>query len=172
VFPKFNLLFTIIFALDVLFKVTGLGFFDYIRDKMNIFDLLVVLLSLIEILFLDSSSFSAFRSVRIFRTFRVLRVTRLIRSLDYMQVIIHVLGDSLQDFFYISLLLLLFVYIYSLLGMQLFGGKFNFAQSDIRNNFDSFGNAFISVFQVTFRGKRPIAIIDLYKIAFNKENSV
>ena len=53
---------------------------EYVKDRMNIFDAIIVMLSLIEI-FIGSggSAISAFRSIRIFRIFRVLRVTRLIR---------------------------------------------------------------------------------------------
>jgi hypothetical protein len=87
---RFNFAFTIIFTIDMSFKLLGLGFVEYLRDKMNIFDAIIVILSLIELaIFGDGggSAISAFRSVRIFRTFRVLRVTRLIRSLEYMRII-------------------------------------------------------------------------------------
>jgi hypothetical protein len=57
---------------------------------MNIFDGLIVALSMVEIFFLSggNKAFSAFRTIRIFRTFRVLRVTKLLRALAFMQVII------------------------------------------------------------------------------------
>ena len=57
---------------------------------MNIFDGLIVLLSIFETVFLSggNKAVSAFRAVRIFRTFRVLRVTRLLRSLEFMAKII------------------------------------------------------------------------------------
>lgn len=78
-----NYIFTIIFAADMFLKVLGEGISTYVSDKMNIFDALIVNLSLFEMIFLtgSGSSFSAFRAVRILRVFRVLRVTRLIRSL-------------------------------------------------------------------------------------------
>lgn len=62
----------------------GMGVVEYLKDRMNIFDSIIVSLSLIELFIFGSgggSAISAFRSVRIFRTFRVLRVTRLVRSL-------------------------------------------------------------------------------------------
>ena len=60
---------------------------------------------------------------------------------------------SMGSFAYLALLLLLFCFIYSLLGMQIFGGKFNFINEDgyvevPRANYDSFNNAFITVFNV------------------------
>lgn len=80
---QFNFSFTIIFTIDMGLKLVGMGLVDYLRDKMNIFDGLVVTLSLVELAIgSGGSAISAFRSVRIFRTFRVLRVTRLIRSMQ------------------------------------------------------------------------------------------
>lgn len=77
----FNFAFTILFTVDMASKLIGMGIVDYVRDKMNIFDAIIVILSLIELIFIGDgkSTLSAFRSVRIFRAFRVLRVTRLIR---------------------------------------------------------------------------------------------
>lgn len=120
-------------------KMFGMGIPEYIRDKMNVFDTIIVILSLVEAFVFGggtgNSAISAFRSVRIFRIFRVLRVTRLIRQLRYMQVIMEVIGKALEDFMYIFFLLILFNYIYALLGMQIFGGKFNFVEATRMSNF-------------------------------------
>lgn len=51
-----------------------------------------------------------------------------------------------------SLLLLLFLFliIFALLGMQLFGGKFNFDETQTkRSTFDAFPQALLTCFQVT-----------------------
>jgi hypothetical protein len=45
-------------------------------------------------------------------------------------------------------MLALFIFMYAILGMQLFGGKFNFDEGVPRQNFDSLTWAFISVFQM------------------------
>ena len=65
-----------------------------------------------------------------------------------LKVIIAVISKSISTFMYIALLLLLFIFIYSLLGMQFFGGKFNFSDSPSRQNFDSFLNSALTVFQI------------------------
>lgn len=117
---QFNVSFTIIFTVDMGLKIIGMGLIEYLRDKMNIFDCSIVILSLSELVIFGSgggSAISAFRSVRIFRTFRVLRVTRLIRSLHYMKIIMDVIINNITSFVYILLLLMLFLYIYALLGM-------------------------------------------------------
>ena len=109
-------------------KLIALGR-DYLLDKINIFDGLIVTLSLVELTILGGSgkgsSLQAFRAVRIFRVFRVLRVTRLIRSLRFMTVILDVISRTMQSFIYIFLLMILFLYIFTLLGMSLFGGSLN-----------------------------------------------
>jgi hypothetical protein len=92
------------------------------RDKINIFDACLVTISLIEY-FLnsgDNSGFSAFRALRIFK---VLRVTRLIRSLKYMRVIMRVLSATIGSALYVGILLLLFIFVYSILGMNLYANK-------------------------------------------------
>lgn len=55
-----------------------------------------------------------------------------------------------------SLLLLLFLFliIFALLGMQLFGGKFNFDETQMkRSTFDSFPQALLTCFQVIYISK-------------------
>ena len=187
---KFNLSFTIIFTVEMVLKLYGLGLSNYFREKMNIFDFLIVILSLVEIIVFGqntNSGFSAFRTVRLFRILRVLRVTRLIRSLQYMRFIIKVIGNSIDDFVYIALLLLLFLYIYTLLGMQIFGGQFKFerkneifenSHDNTRQNFDNFFNSFKSVFQIMtienwqeimflcFRSRAPKAFTILFLITW------
>jgi hypothetical protein len=152
VFTNLNLAFTIVFGAEMFFKLIGLGIKNYLMDRMNYLDGSVVILSIVELAFLSNSggSLSAFRAVRIFRTFRVLRVARLLKSMQSMQVIIGVIGRSISSFVYLALLLLLFIFIYSLMGMQLFGGIYNdhWEEEKPRANFDTFGAAFLTVFQV------------------------
>ena len=133
---------------------------------MNLFDALIVILSLVDWIFSangKSKKLSAFRAIRLLRTFRVLRVTKLLRSLAYMKIIIGVIVRSLKKFIYIALLLLLLIFIYSLLGMQLFGGKFNYADNKgdnrLREDFDSFVDAFVTVFQVMTQENWPDLLI-------------
>lgn len=48
------------------------------------------------------------------------------------------------------LLLFLFIIIFALLGMQLFGGRFSFDETQTkRSTFDTFPQALLTVFQVT-----------------------
>jgi hypothetical protein len=152
--------FTVIFTTEMAFKLYGLGPRKYVGDFFNIFDAFVVMISLVEVVInamnsSDQSSggkanntASAFRAVRIFRIFRVLRVTRLLRSLHFMKVIIEVVKSTLEQFVYIAVLMFLFVFIFTLLGTQIFGGNFTFKKDYeyVRYNFDSFETAFYTSF--------------------------
>lgn len=56
---------------------------------------------------------------------------------------------SLKSIVSLLLLLFLFILIFALLGMQLFGGTFNFEFGTPASNFDSFSIAMLTVFQVS-----------------------
>ena len=114
-------MFTYIFIGEMSSKLIAIGPSKYLKDKMNWLDGGVVSLSIIEILMTviggGGGNLSAFRTVRVFRTFRVLRVARLLRALKSMQVILAVIQRSASSFLYITLLMFVFIFIYTLLGM-------------------------------------------------------
>jgi len=58
--------------------------------------------------------------------------------------------NSVRSIASLLLLLFLFIVIFALLGMQLFGGGFNFSapRDKPRSNFDSFWQSLLTVFQV------------------------
>lgn len=62
--------------------------------------------------------------------------------------------NSVRSIASLLLLLFLFIIVFALLGMQLFGGKFDFEDMKVRRStFDNFPQALISVFQVWGCGK-------------------
>jgi hypothetical protein len=110
-FTDMNLVFTSIFIAELVFKVYGYGPKRYVKDAFNVFDAVVVALSIVELIINSLSSggggTSGFRAVRIFRIFRVFRVTRLLRSLRFMRIIIEVMKNTAEQFGYMVLLLFL-----------------------------------------------------------------
>lgn len=150
-----NIVFTAIFFFEFLLKIIAIGFKTYSKDLFNIFDAIIVLLSLVEVgvnFFTtdntSGSALSAFRALRILRSFRVLRVTRILRSIKFMKVIVAVVAETAEQFLYVAFLLLLFLFIYALLGMQIFGGTFPSDKRLPRTNFDSFVWSFVTLFQL------------------------
>ena len=182
----YNEIFTWIFIAEMILKLLAIGPGKYVSQPMNLLDGACVLISVVEIVigFASGSdgggqSLSAFRTVRVFRTFRVLRVARLLRFMRSMAVIVGVITRSLQSFFYIMVLMLLFVFIFALLGMQIFGGYYDFGEDfKARTNFDSFWIAYVSVFQVltmenwhinmyeSMRTSNPKVVTGIYYIAW------
>ena len=134
-------------------KLLAIGPKKYVAEPMNILDGTCVLLSVVELTIgamndeEGGGSLSAFRTVRVFRTFRVLRVARLSRFLKSMATIVGVITRTIGQFFYIIILLLLFDFIFALLGMQIFGGQYDFGDElKSRANYDSFWIAYVTVF--------------------------
>lgn len=148
----FNDYFTWVFIVEMAFKVVAMGVPKYCGDVMNLLDGGVVIISIFEIIYTSMAAgnmdLKAFSTIRMFRTFRVFRIARLLRGLESMQTIIGVIARSYQSFIYITLLMTVFIFIFSLLGMQLFGGKFNYPDGLPRGNYDSFSIAAITVFQI------------------------
>ena len=154
-----NIFFTCFFVAEMVIKLLGLGFKEYTRDHFNIFDALVVVLSLIDMIVVsitdrdDTPALSAFRGVRL------LRVFKLARSWSSFREILVQIWVTLKDISTFSVLLLMFMLIFTLLGMELFGHKIRFQddlpvdpESDIglalRPNFDNLGMGFTSIFAV------------------------
>lgn len=65
--------------------------------------------------------------------------------------------NSIRSIASLLLLLFLFIIIFALLGMQLFGGRYDFEDTEVRrSNFDNFPQALISVFQVGALSVMPV----------------
>ena len=149
----YNSIFTWIFIVEMGLKLLAIGPKKYVQEPMNLLDGACVLISIVELAIAAAAGseggggLSAFRTVRVFRTFRVLRVARLLRFMRSMAVIVGVITRSISSFAYIMVLLLLFVFIFALLGMQIFGGYYDFGDElKARANYDSFWIAYVSVF--------------------------
>ncbi len=131
-----------IFVVELLMKliVYRLHFF---RDGWNLFDLLIVIISL----FSDLSFFSVFRIFRIFRVMRSLRALkslrgfRLVSGLKELRLIVEAIGRSIPGIFWSGILLMLVYYIFSIMGTTLFGAEFP-------DWFGSIGRSFYTLFQV------------------------
>ncbi|CAD8184566.1 unnamed protein product [Paramecium pentaurelia] len=146
----FNLAFTIIFIIELGFKLIGLGIKRYIQDKFNIFDAFIVGISLYEVIMNQEnggkSGFSALRSLRIFRALRVLRISKLIRSLKFMGFLLKVLGNAFEQILWMFILMLFFLYTFTILGFSLFQGQIS--DKNYRYTFNSFIISFETVFQL------------------------
>ncbi|XP_067128742.1 voltage-dependent T-type calcium channel subunit alpha-1G-like isoform X2 [Centruroides vittatus] len=142
-----NVIFTVIFALEMLLKVLAEGVFDYISSGFNVLDGAIVILSIVE---LCQSSGSGLSVLRTFRLLRILKLVRFMPALRRQLVVMLRTIDNVAVFF---ALLILFIFIFSILGMNLFGCRFCKKIGDgsmqcERKNFDSLLWAIVTVFQI------------------------
>ena len=119
---KLNDFFTWAFVAEMVIKLIGLGFKEYARDSFNLFDALIVILSIVDIVLTSAtSSDSQGGTLSAFRGVRLLRVFKLARSWDSFRVILAKIIVTIKDVSTFSILLLMFMFIFTLLGMELFG---------------------------------------------------
>ena len=144
-----NIFFVALFTLEMFLKMYSLGFQGYFVSLFNRFDCFVVIGSIVEMLLtnlevMPALGISVLRCVRLLRVFKVTKYWRSLSNL------VASLLNSIQSIASLLLLLFLFIVIFALLGMQVFGGKFNFNATEYkkRSNFDSFWQSLLTVFQV------------------------
>ncbi|XP_077545779.1 muscle calcium channel subunit alpha-1-like isoform X3 [Haemaphysalis longicornis] len=143
-----NMFFVVLFTLEMLLKLYSLGFQGYFVSLFNRFDCFVVISSILETVFtytdiMPPLGVSVLRCVRLLRIFKVTKYWASLRNL------VASLINSMRSIASLLLLLFLFIVIFALLGMQVFGGKFNRPYTDKpRSNFDTFWQALLTVFQI------------------------
>ncbi|XP_068606816.1 voltage-dependent T-type calcium channel subunit alpha-1H-like [Brachionichthys hirsutus] len=142
-----NMVFTSLFSLEMLLKLLALGLFGYIKNPYNGFDSIIVIISVWEL------AGEAEGGLSVLRTFRLLRVLKLVRFLPALRRQLVVLMKTMDNVATFSMLLMLFIFIFSILGMHLFGCKFGLRQGSgdtlpDRKNFDSLLWATVTVFQI------------------------
>ena len=149
----------------MLLKICAYGLFDYIKNAYNLFDSVIVCISVWELIrhvlssgqvtanTVDIEAASASSGVSVLRTFRLLRILKLVRFMPALRRQLVVMLKTIDNVATFFSLLCLFIFIFSILGMNLFGCKFCSQASDgtklcERKNFDSLLWAIITVFQV------------------------
>ncbi|XP_035512807.1 dihydropyridine-sensitive L-type skeletal muscle calcium channel subunit alpha-1-like [Morone saxatilis] len=138
----------VLFIIEMFVKMYALGPRAYFMSLFNRFDFFVVLCGILEMIMFSAGAVAplGFSVLRCIRLLRILKVTKYWTSLSNL---VASLLNSVRSIASLLLLLFLFIVIFSLLGMQVFGGKFNFTDHrPRRSNFDNFPQALISVFQI------------------------
>ena len=143
-----NNVLTLLFAGEVALKLLAYSASEFWGDAFNIFDAVVVAAGLFELVSDIGHSVSVFRAFRIFKIFRVLKVLRVVSFLAPLKTVSRVIVRTLGGLVGILILNFMFVFIFSVLGMQLFGGKLGRGDDRPRWNFDTFFMAFTTTFQI------------------------
>ncbi|XP_046908927.2 voltage-dependent calcium channel type A subunit alpha-1 isoform X7 [Dermatophagoides farinae] len=135
-----------LFNCEMLIKMYALGLKEYFSSAFNRFDCMVIIGSIFEVIWSEfkggSFGFSVLRALRLLRIFKVTKYWSSLRNL-----VISLLA-SMRSIISLLFLLFLFILIFALLGMQLFGGAFNFEDETPAANFNTFAIALLTVFQI------------------------
>ena len=124
-------------------KKTGLGPKLYFADGVNRFDFTIVVTSILEYVFLAGTGFTAIRALRL------LRVFRLLGHFETMKLLLSLVLESMNEVSYLSLILLIFVFMFASLGMSLYGGSLeSYDEAHGRWTFSTFWWTMLTVFQV------------------------
>ena len=162
-----NYILTAVFLIEMILKICGLGITMYLKERYNQFDGFIATISLVEVVFESGAGvFGAARAIRIVRAFRlarVFRVMKLVRYLDTFKRLIFIINQSSKSIAYISIILLIYIFMYAMLGFQIFRNNQATASNEDqliidtgtgnasslpRANFDSVFWSFVTVFQL------------------------
>ncbi|OXB59294.1 hypothetical protein ASZ78_012953, partial [Callipepla squamata] len=113
-----KMVFTGIFTAEMIFKVIALDPYYYFQQGWNIFDSIIVILSLMEL------GLSSMGNLSVLRSFRLLRVFKLAKSWPTLNTLIKIIGNSVGALGNLTLVLAIIVFIFAVVGMQLFGKSY------------------------------------------------
>uniref|UniRef100_A0A8B9DKP9 Sodium voltage-gated channel alpha subunit 2 n=1 Tax=Anser cygnoides TaxID=8845 RepID=A0A8B9DKP9_ANSCY len=144
-----NLVFTGIFTAEMFLKIIAMDPYYYFQEGWNIFDGFIVSLSLMELGLANVEGLSVLRS------FRLLRVFKLAKSWPTLNMLIKIIGNSVGALGNLTLVLAIIVFIFAVVGMQLFGKSYKECVCKISSDCElprwhmhDFFHSFLIVFRV------------------------
>ncbi|KAK8395287.1 hypothetical protein O3P69_006178 [Scylla paramamosain] len=146
-----NYFFTATFSIECFLKIIAMSPKYYLQEGWNIFDFIIVFLSLLELGLANVSGLSVLRS------FRLLRVFKLAKSWPTLNLLISIMGKTVGALGNLTFVLCIIIFIFAVMGMQLFGK--NYTENVMlfppnpdgqlpRWNFTDFMHSFMIVFRV------------------------
>ncbi|XP_056130820.1 voltage-dependent L-type calcium channel subunit alpha-1D [Lampris incognitus] len=143
-----NKILLLLFTLEMSMKMYAFGLQIYFMALFNRFDCFVVCGGILETLLVEMDVIPPI-GISVLRCIRLLRIFKMTRHWAALSDLVNSLLNSMKAICSLLLLLFLFLIIFALLGMQLFGGKFNFDETQMkRSTFDSFPQALLTCFQI------------------------
>ncbi|XP_063929401.1 sodium channel protein para-like isoform X4 [Zophobas morio] len=143
-----NYFFTATFAIEATMKLVAMSPKYYFQEGWNIFDFIIVALSLIEL------GLEGVQGLSVLRSFRLLRVFKLAKSWPTLNLLISIMGRTMGALGNLTFVLCIIIFIFAVMGMQLFGKNYTdnvdrFPDHDLpRWNFTDFMHSFMIVFRV------------------------
>lgn len=142
-----NYVFTGVFTLEAVLKIYGFGIKKYFSDGWNIFDFAIIVGSYTGLIVDMNTSVSVGVQTTILRAFRISRILRLIKRAKSLNIIFETFIITIPALANIGGLLLLLLYLYSIIGVQLFAPVMLQADLNRNANFQTFFNSFMTLFR-------------------------
>ncbi|XP_065166084.1 sodium channel protein para isoform X6 [Atheta coriaria] len=143
-----NYFFTATFMIEATMKLIAMSPKYYFQEGWNIFDFIIVALSLLEL------GLEGVQGLSVLRSFRLLRVFKLAKSWPTLNLLISIMGRTMGALGNLTFVLCIIIFIFAVMGMQLFGKNYidnmdRFLDQDLpRWNFTDFMHSFMIVFRV------------------------
>ncbi|XP_053881261.1 voltage-dependent L-type calcium channel subunit alpha-1S-like [Malaclemys terrapin pileata] len=171
-----NVAFTILFTLEMFLKLMAFKAKGYFSNPWNVFDFLIVIGSIIDVILSEidvisladslvlstgglyclsggcngiDSADSTRISITFFRLFRVMRLVKLLNRGEGVRTLLWTFIKSFQALPYVALLIVMLFFIYAVIGMQMFGkiALVDGTQINRNNNFQTFPQAILLLFR-------------------------
>lgn len=155
IYDNVNNAFSIVFIFEMIAKLLAFGFRTYIRDPFNIFDSIIVVSSFVDLVVAFAGLQETSGAITAFRAFRLIRIFKLAKSWKKLQNLLKTMGRTLKDISTFSILLFLFIFIYTLVALEVFAYKAKFRSDGMLDvekgvsptvSFDGFIYSFTTVF--------------------------
>ncbi|XP_071746366.1 voltage-dependent calcium channel type A subunit alpha-1 isoform X5 [Lepeophtheirus salmonis] len=137
-----------LFLAEMVIRMYALGPRIYFESSFNRFDCMVICASVFEVCWTKLSSHGGSFGFSVLRALRLLRIFKVTKYWSSLRNLVISLLSSMRSIISLLFLLFLFILIFALLGMQLFGGAFNFSDGTPPSNFNSFAISLLTVFQI------------------------
>ncbi|XP_068916802.1 sodium channel protein para-like isoform X3 [Tenebrio molitor] len=143
-----NYFFTATFMIEATMKLIAMSPKYYFQEGWNIFDFIIVALSLLEL------GLEGVQGLSVLRSFRLLRVFKLAKSWPTLNLLISIMGRTMGALGNLTFVLCIIIFIFAVMGMQLFGKNYTdnvdrFPDHELpRWNFTDFMHSFMIVFRV------------------------
>lgn len=109
-----NLVFSGVFFVEMLLKLTSYGFVGYVSNGFDVFDGIIVVLSVVEIIegMIEGNQSGGGGALSVLRTFRLLRILKLVRFLPNLRRQLVVMLKTMDNVAVFFGLLVLFIFIF------------------------------------------------------------
>lgn len=152
VLNNFDYAFTGVFTIEMILKVIDLGIIlhpgSYLREFWNVMDAVVVICAVVSMGF-DKAGHSAGQNLSTIKSLRVLRVLRplkTIKRVPKLKAVFDCVVNSLKNVINILIVYILFQFIFAVIAVQLFNGKFFYCNDESKRTKEDCQSVFYNNF--------------------------